>query len=173
MKRHLALVGLLVFVSGLIAGKDDKSAPAKDEKPLVLSTVANTWQKKMKRVEYAKQQGNPKVVEKTTEDMKKTLDDMTGKKVEGNGIVRKVSKGDNDMMNVELTVNSVTVNCQGKNDPILSRLRSGVKVRISGTIQEFKPRQYKTVGKGATARKVLENPDTIVIKECSFSKPKN
>jgi hypothetical protein len=165
MKRFVGLVVLLLFVSGMVQ--------ARDEKPLVLSTVANTWQKKLKRVAAATQQRNPALIDKTKEDLKKTLDGMTGKKVEGNAVVRTVSKIDNDTMGVEASVGSgsVMVSCRGGNNPVLAKLRPGAVVRISGTIGEFKGKTLKILGTGAT-RRIEATPETIVIKDCTFTKPK-
>jgi hypothetical protein len=171
MKTYVGLVVVLLFVSGVVWARDDKSPATEDEKPLVLSTVVNTWQKKMKRVAAATQQRNNALVEKTKEDLKKTLDDMTGKKVEGNAAVRTVNKIDKDTTGVELLVGSVVVSCRGGNDPILAKLRPGVVVRISGTLQEFKAKMLKISGSGAT-RRIETTPDTITVKDCSFSKPK-
>jgi hypothetical protein len=171
MKPSVGLGVLLLLVSGLAWARDDKSVPAKDEKPLILSTVVNTWQKKLNRVAAAKQQGNNALVEKTEADLQKTLDNMAGKKVMGKGVVRAVRKIDTDTMAVELSVGSVNVSCRGGNDPILAKLRPGVAVRISGTIGEFKGTMRKITGAGKT-RRIEVTPDTIILKDCSFGKPK-
>jgi hypothetical protein len=67
----------------------------------------------------------------------------------------------------------VVVKCQGADDALLAKLKVGSALRISGTIQEFKGKELKIVGSGAAARTVQVHPETIVVKDCTFSKPKS
>jgi hypothetical protein len=124
----------------------------------------------MQKVDYAKQTRNPATIDKANEALKKSLDGMIGKKVEGNGLFKSVTR-DKDTATVEVTVGSVTVKCHGANNALLSRLKAGTALKISGVIQEFKGKEFKTVGKGVAARKVQVQPDTIVVKDCTFGKP--
>jgi hypothetical protein len=167
MNRATCIV-LAILTAPVLAQEKDTAK----EKPLTPSGLVKTWQKKRQQIAFATQAGNTKAKEKA----QKEIDDLVGKKVEGNAYVQTVGTEKDGKVSVQLGISSaggsIVYLCQCAKDDFLSTLKKGTVVKVSGTVEEFKIANTKVVGKGAGARSVPEGPDTIVLKEAQVSKRK-
>jgi len=165
MNRAVCII-LVVLTAPVLAQEKDT------EKPLTPSALVKTWQKKRQQLAIATQTGNEPAKKKA----QKGIDALIGKKVEGNAFVVLVGAKKAGSVSLQLGTGSagggIVYLCQCPKDDLLSTLKKGTVVKVSGTVEEFKYAKTKVVGKGAGARRVQDGQDAIVLKDAQVSKKK-